>query len=262
MNRRRRLTAILAMGLALFGAVSFGAQAEPSVQQERDGITYWEPRYGEILRSAEAWVADPAHGLIASDIAELTPPNCRQLIWLLHRPYAFGLAAEYDNHQIFNACMVFVLLQEAGPTERFAFDRTALISDIERRLDLRSFWSWYTMGLPDDDKPFSIGEAIRTGDYTAELSVQRTADSLTLRTSRDGREVQVTKIQMVALADLTGDGKGDVLALWRDKSSTGRVLYPIILTSDTMDGLIRGTFLRDWFADNRQHFIKKYGVRD
>jgi len=261
MTKARWLTAILALGLVVVGGPAVADWWFPSTPEERGGITYWEPRYTEFLEYGEP---EPSDRHKYADVTGLTPPHCEQLIVLLRTPIAFAWAAEGHYHGDLLACLTFFWMGEARIANNSYFNTDGLISDIMERLDLRSFSSSFYAGIPDGETAFHIADWTKVVEPSDDFVVEQTADAFNLLSKHEGRDAWVRELHLLAMADLTADGNADVLAVFMDVNlgwGTYNIVHPLVLTSDTLEGPIRGVDVVEWFVAKRQHFIKKYGAR-
>jgi hypothetical protein len=225
------------------------------------GLTLWQPRLGEYLK----WNEDQpdAYDGEFSNLKKGLSLRCSRLRDILADE---GLLHDFVNsgyrvQKIFYPCLVMALLHQGKPAPIRTFDAKDLISDIEKRLDLKSFRSSFGPSLSGIPSPVFFQFFIREG-AESRIVITKEQSKYMMLSRWEGRDSWYREIALFAAADWTGDGSADLLVIYTDQGLyDARYLHvaPMILTADSKTGHISAIWADDWIADHREELLEALG---
>lgn len=192
-------------------------------------------------------------------LRRLSPPDCGRLHDLLagdEEIYREEMVAW--DHFLLRPCLLHVLRLTARPAAVEGLKMDALIPDILARLDVSSFRSSLGPALPDRPGPVSLRYFFGApGENPDEILTVR-PDRFEYLSRIDGRDHWLRALSLLAAADWTGDGKGEVAVSWEDDSlgsGTYLILGLMFLSAEGPEAPIRAVHVQDWLYARRAEII-------
>lgn len=266
----KTLTRILVLLVSILGmaAPSRHAVADSewwymdAILTDVSGITLWQPR----LRGYLKWNEDEPDGF-DGDIGRIKQgiaKRCQKVLDLLTDEKALrAFAAGADDRQRgLYSCIVMIVLTQAKPAPMNTFDTSDLPSDIENRLNLKTFRSTYGNGFDGGPEPFFFRDAKKDYGDKGEDIITKDHANLNVLSRWEGRNMWMREVNLLAAADWTGDGHADLLVLYYDRSLNGgtySILFPLILTTGSRSDLISAIEPDYWAVDHREQLLEALG---
>lgn len=263
----KAITRILISLMFTLGMTAGGRHADAdwweldAIATQVGGIIVWNPRQNGYLQWNEGRPDgfDPTSDRLDEGIAS----RCSKLLDLLKdekalQAFAEGGAYEQDG---FDLCMVMAILHQAHPAPIDTFDRDNLISDIENRLNLKSFRSSFGPSMSGLPGPVFFGYYQKNDKQNGTVVTKGDAEYKTLSRT-EGRDSWNREINLLAAADWTSDGHADLLVLYTDQAlyfGNYFIVTPLILTTNSKSDLITAIAAADWIVDHREQLLEALG---
>lgn len=239
--------------LAPVTAVSAGKESAPETVE---GILVWQPRFAEVAAQdpSPPGLSDHPH------LARLTPPDCGRLRDLLagdEEDFRVGMVAW--DHFLLLPCLLHVLQKTARPAPVGGIDMADPVPDIVERLDIGSFRSSLGPALPDGHGPVMLDYFFGAPGTDPDAVLTRRRDSFEYLSRYEGKDSWFRKLSLLAAADWTGDGKGELLVSWED-NNLGRGTYFILdlmfLNAEGPNAAITATHVQDWLLEHWREAVE------
>lgn len=221
-----------------------------------EGILIWQPRFGEFAAQdpSPPGLSDLPH------MARLTPPDCGRLRDLLagdEEDYRVGMVAW--DHFLLLPCLLHVLQKTAHPAPVDGIDMADPVPDIMERLDIRPFRSSLGPALPDGQEPVTLRYFFGAPGTNPDAVLTRRRDSFDYLSRYEGKDSWFRKLSLLAAADWSGDGVGELLVSWEDDnlgSGTYNILDLMFLNAEGPGAPITATHVQDWLFARREEMIE------
>ncbi|MEO9963809.1 MAG: hypothetical protein ABJF07_26280 [Nisaea sp.] len=133
------------------------------------------------------------------------------------------------------------------------------VPDIVERLDIGSFrWS-LGPALPDGQGAVTLRYFFGAPGTNPDAVLTRRQDSFEYLSRYEGKESWFRKLSLLAAADWTGDGKGELLVSWED-DNLGRGTYNtislLLLGAESSDTPITAMHVEDWLFKGREAVLR------
>lgn len=222
------------------------------------GIIVWNPRTNRYLQWNEGRPDgfDPTRDRLDEGIAS----RCSKLVDILKDEkalHAFAEGGAYEQEG-FGPCMVMAILHQAQPTPIDTFDENNLISDIESRLNLKSFRSSFGPSMSGLPGPVFFSFYLNN-DGKNGTGVTKGEAKYKMLSRTEGRDSWNREINLLAAADWTGDGHADLLVLYIDQAlhfGNYFVVTPLILTTNSRSDLITAISAAKWVANHKKQLLE------
>ncbi len=221
-----------------------------------EGILIWQPRFGEFAAQdpSPPGLSDHQH------LTRLTPPDCGRLRDLLagdEEDYRVGMVAW--DHFLLLPCLLHVLQKTAHPAPVDGIDMADPVPDIMERLDIRPFRSSLGPALPDGQEPVTLRYFFGAPGTNPDAVLTRRRDSFDYLSRYEGKDSWFRKLSLLAAADWSGDGVGELLVSWEDDNlgpGTYNILSLMLLSAEHGNAPIRARHVEDWLFERREEMIE------
>ena len=263
---------MLIMGLCALMVIELAAPVGPGYRHVSSkpvgepGKLFWQPRVDQTVsakHSPSRWTEE--------EVAAHALPHCPRLRQALEADrgtenYALETVLSAYDHPLSLPCLLKVFTLLAEPAISNSFDMADLVGDIERRLDLTTFPSSMGPRLDRDAGPvflpFLLDPTGTPGRWT-ERSAE--ADGLSYLSFFEARESWYIAVWLYGVADWTGDGRADVLVLWKDEAirfGSYHTEHPMVLVANDCDGIIEGVDIAVWLRANKDRVLAVLAGQD
>ena len=265
----KTITRLLILFIAILGMAAPSRHAVASWWEREAnpetilGITSWQPLLSGYLEFNDG-KPDGFNGKI-DRIQQGISQRCQKLLDLLTDEKAIRAFADGgdETQNGFHTCVTMMVLNQAKPAPLNTFDTGDLISDIENRLDLKSFRSSYAMAMSGVPGPIFFRDLVTVPkkDDFEDIIIKDHA-KLQILSRWEDRDSWIRETTLLAAADWTGDGQADLLVLYYDQAlnmGTYSSLSPMILTTDSRSGVITAVEAAYWILDHRVQLLEALG---
>lgn len=246
---------LLACAVSVLPSGRAGSGEAVSKPVGQGGILLWQPRFDAAARQdpSPPGLSDHPH------LRRLSPPDCGRLRDLLagdEETYRAAMVAW--DHFLLRPCLLHALRLTARPAGVEGIDMDGPVPDILARLDLSSFRSSLGPSLPEGRGLVPMRAYFGAADGNPDLELTIRADGFDYLSRRDDKDDWLWTLSLLAAADWTGDGKGEVLVSWEDDSlgqGTYLVFDLLFLSAAGAGAPIRAVHVQDWLYARRAGII-------